>query len=152
MGAIVILHLGVVDIPYAGKTTTGDVAGFLEEKYNVMGTFASMHMPEIVEVVEISVTEAIDALMSGAPSTLDPFGSATQNIGSMFQNYIENEEIAQTGQSGVPTQAALDGVRTSLKKKKEIKGKAYRSRVRGTRRPSFDDTGLYRNSFRAWVD
>ncbi len=149
-----ILHLGVIDQPYNGKgsVSTGDVAEFLEAKYDVMGNFVGLHMPEIVQFVEISVGEALDSLLMGAPTTLNPFGQAAEDIKQIFTTYIDQEEIAQTGETGVPTQAAIDGVRTSLKKKKEIKGRKYRSRVRGTRRPSFDDTGLYRDSFIAWVD
>jgi hypothetical protein len=67
----------------------------------------------------------------------------------MFVTYLDNEEIAETGQAGVPTAAALAGVRTSLKKKKELKNPRKRSLGR---RPSFIDTGMYRDSFKAWVD
>ena len=150
-----LLHLGVIDVGYSDEkgTSTGDVAEYLEQKYDVMGNFAALHMPEIVESVEVSVAEAIEALMGGAPASLNPFGGATEDIKQMFGTYLDNEEIAETGQAGVPTQAALDGVRTSLKKKKENKNvKTYRSRVRGTRRPSFVDTGMYRDSFKAWVE
>lgn len=147
------LKLGVADVPYGtkGGISTGDVASILEDEYSVMGNFAALHMPGIAQAVEISVAEAIDALLMGAPSTLDPFGAASQDVERMFSVYLDDEEIAQTGQTGVPTQAAMLGIRTSLKKKKELKGKS-RNRIRGTRRPSFIDTGLYRNSFKAWVE
>jgi hypothetical protein len=156
LGGIVKLHFGVIDVPYAeaGGQSTGDVAEILEEKYAVMGNFDALHHDEFEELVAISISEAIENLVAGAPADLvKPFAQACTDIKSVFTQYLNDEEIAATGQAGVPTQAALDGVRTSLKKKKEIKNiKTYRSRVRGTRRPSFVDTGLYRDGFIAWVD
>lgn len=153
MGRVVKLHLGVIDLPYAGAgTSTGDVAEILESRYDVMGDFAALHLPGIAESMAISVSEAIDSLLQGAPATIDPFAGAMADIKKSFTQYLDDEEIVQTGQAGVPTQAALDGVRTSLKKKKEIKGAKYRSRIRGTRRPSFVDTQAYRNSFIPWVE
>lgn len=151
-----ILHFGVIDVPYAtaGGQSTGDVAEILEDKYAVMGNFDALHHDEFTELVEISVAEAVENLMAGMPTNLaKPFAQACGDIESMFRQYLDDEEIAATGQAGVPTQAAIDGVRTSLKKKKETKNiKTYRSRVRGERRPSFVDTQAYRNSFKAWVD
>lgn len=156
MGRIVKLHLGVIDVPYAAADgqSTGDVAEILESKYAVMENFDALHHDEFEELVAISISEAIENLVAGAPAgSVKPFAQACSDIELMFKQYLNDEEIAETGQEGVPTQAALDGVRTSLKKKKEIKNaKKYRSRVRGTRRPSFIDTGMYRDSFKAWVD
>lgn len=149
------LHLGVIDVAYAGEggVTLGRVATYLEDKYNVMANFAALHEQNIAQALEISVSESIEAVMMGAPVSIDPFAQAMQDVEQLFKTYLNDEEIAETGQEGVPTQAALNGVRTSLKKKKEIKNiKKYRSRVRGTRRPSFIDTGLYRNSFKAWIE
>lgn len=150
-----ILHLGVIDIPYATEgTSTGDVAEILEKQYSVMGNFAALHADEIQELVEISFAEAIENVLAGQPARLaKPMNQATDDIKNLFTEYLNDEEIAATGQEGVPTQAAKDGVRSSLKNKKEIKKiKDYKSRVRGVRRPSFIDTGLYRNSFKAWAD
>jgi hypothetical protein len=149
------LHLGVIDFPYSeeASVTTGDVAEILEKEYGVMQHFASLHEPEIAEVLEVSAHEAIESILLGAPVIPNPFDSAMSDLQRMFNTYLDDEEIAQTGQSGVPTQAALDGVRSALKKRKEIKSpKKYRSATRGTRRPSFIDTGTYRASFKAWVE
>jgi hypothetical protein len=150
------LHLGVVEIPYAaeGGTSTGDVAEILEERYSVMGNFADLHHDEIQELVEIAFSEAIENVLAGQPAQIaKPMNQAADDIKNLFTTYLNDEEIAGTGQEGVPTQAAKDGVRSSLKNKKEIKKiKDYKSRVRGVRRPSFIDTGLYRNAFIAWAD
>jgi hypothetical protein len=50
VGVIVItLHLGVIDIPYEDEdTTTGDVAEYLEEKYQIMQTFFDRYSNEII--------------------------------------------------------------------------------------------------------
>jgi hypothetical protein len=150
-----MLHLGVFVESYNGAegVTTGDVAGYLEKKYGVMQHFADLHIDEIAEVMTIGVQEAIEALMQGAPARANVLEQPMTEIKLMFDNYLSNEEIVATGQSGVPTQAALMGIRTSLKKIKELKNKrTYRSKIRGSRRPSFIDTGDYRDSFHSWVE
>lgn len=158
------LHLGVIDLPYMqpptvkkvakakrgrknrpttsqpGTQSTGDVAQWLENKYDVMQGFFDLHEKEIVHSLENSIAGALESLVMGAPPSLDPFGTAMGEIEKTFKfKYIENEEITSTGASGVPTQAALDGVNHRLKG------------GRGARRPSFIDTGLYQSSFRAWI-
>ena len=151
MGDLVILHLGVIDIPYATDgTSTGDVAKWLEDKYSVMGNFAALHADDIQEFVEIAFAEAIENVLAGQPAQLaKPMNQATDDIKALFATYLNNEEIAETGQEGVPTAAALAGKRTSFKKMKELKKPRRRAL---TRRPSFVDTGMYRNSFKAWTD
>jgi hypothetical protein len=78
--------------------------------------------------------------MQGAPASLNPLGTATSAIEAQFKNYLDHEDIVQTGAPGVPTEAALKGVNHRLKSKK------------GTRRPSFVDTGLYESSFKVWSE
>jgi len=150
------LHLGVVDIPYrangpiksgkkkprfnAGATTTGFVAQILEDKYSVMQNFADLHMNDIAELLTIGMAESVESLMQGAPPSLKPFGQPESEIGQLFRTYLDQSEIRQTGQPGVPTEAALKGVNHRLKNK------------RGPVRPDFIDTGLYQASFRAWID
>ena len=37
---MITFHLGVIDLPYEDEnTTTGDIAEYLEEKYQIMQTF-----------------------------------------------------------------------------------------------------------------
>nr|WP_245168508.1 hypothetical protein [Enterobacter roggenkampii] len=39
---MITFHLGVIDVPYEDEnTTTGDVAEYLEEKYQIMQTFST---------------------------------------------------------------------------------------------------------------
>jgi hypothetical protein len=155
------LVLGVIDFPYVAAkppkvvterkakaalakagpdtTTTGKVAAILEAKYAVMGNFVALHQIEIAELLSISMAETLEALMQGAPLTIDPFGAAMSETAQLFRTYIDDEEIAQTGQDGVPTKAARNGVSSRFKDQE------------GGRRPSFQDTGLYESSFVAWV-
>lgn len=142
MGAQLILHLGVIDIPYAGElgTTTGDVASFLETKYGVMQRFFDLHENDIATVMTDGLRNTIEDIVAGAPATLDPYGTAMNKIGQEFRVYIDIEEITKTGVPGVPTQAALIG-----------KSKRFK-RQRGPRRPSFIDSGDYQQSFSSWVE
>lgn len=145
------LHLGVMDGSHGDTETIAEVAQYLEDKYDVMQNFFDAHAGDIADDFAKSFAIAIEDMMSGLPVG-NPFNSATSKTEARFQKFIDLAEIEKMGIEGVPTQAALDGVRSSLKKKKEIKGRKYRSKVRGTRRQSFFDTGLYMNAFKCWVD
>ena len=135
-----ILHLGVMDVPYAtaGGTTTSDVAVWLENRYHVMETFFRLHGTEVAADLEKSLSDALDSLLMGAPPGIAPFGAGTSQIEQRFRDFITNKEM--DGATGVPTLASLEGVSKRFKRK------------RGPVRPSFVDTGLYENSFRAWLD
>jgi hypothetical protein len=158
------IHLGVIDIPYqkissnkvpqakkgklnkpikvaTGEQSTGDVAQWLEKKYDVMQGFVDLHIKDIAQMMTDSVQGSIESLMQGGSPRSNPFGSATAKIEKMFKfQYLDKEEITQTGATGVPTQAALNGVNHRLKSR------------RGPARPSFIDTGLYQSSFKAWIE
>lgn len=138
-----ILHLGVIDIPYAHDqhgTTTGDVAGYLERRYHVIDRFVSLQYDGIADALADSFAGSMENIMMGAPADVNVFGTAEGDVKEMFNRYIEDEEIVQTAAPGVPTKAALMGVNHRMK------------RARGPRRPSFRDTGLYVNSFTVWVE
>ena len=148
-----VLHLGVIDLPYvtapkrrqrkasAGTKTTGDVAGWLENKYHPMEIYYETHKQDIFAAeIEKSLEGALESIMLGAPPTLDPFGSATSAIEDGFKKFLTNKEMETLGYPGVPTQAAIEGINHRLKLR------------RGPRRPSFVDTGLYLASSKAWVD
>lgn len=157
-----ILHLGVIDIPYArppakrprrraktiaGTQTTGDVAEWLENKYHVMEIFFETHKDDVVApALENSVQGAIESLMMGAPIALDPFGSAASAIEDRMKQFIVMGEMDAMGYPGVPTQAARD----------RASGKRRSSRFKNRRATgaavSFYDTGLYESSMKAWVD
>jgi len=148
------LILGVVNIPYgdtpskrkknkkAGVTTLS-VAEILEEKYHIMQHFWDKRGDKIADDLAKSYLNALKSRMMGAPTTLDPAGSALSQTSTMFDKFISNREIEKMGIAGVPTKAAKRGVNHRL---------AHPFAKDNPRRPSFDDTGLYKSSFRAWLE
>lgn len=135
------LHLGVTELPYAHEgLTTGDVAGFLEDKYHVMEVFFETHQKEIAGYLGESLKGALETLMMGGPGGLQ-FSSAGEDIKARFREFLYMKEMDALGYPGVPTKASLKGVSHRFKNKRGTPG-----------RPSFIDTGLYENSFTAWVD
>ena len=80
----------------------------------------------------------LDMLM-GAPPRTDPFAAGTSAVEQQFKSFIGAKGL--DGDPGVPTLASLRGVSHRFKNRRGAPG-----------RPSFVDTGLYLNSFKAWVD
>jgi hypothetical protein len=142
-----VLHLGVAVLPYrskgkkAGALTTGDVAGFLEAKYGLMAAFYRVHQSDVAKAIENSLGGALESLLMG--QTIDPWGRAMQAIQQEFKDFISSKEAERVGIPGTPTKAALAGVNPRLKHP-YARGNA--------RRPSFRASGMYMNSFRAWMD
>ena len=149
------LHLGVIDVPYAqapskrrrrkvraGTQTTGDVAGWLEDRYHVMEHFWNLHADDVVQALEGSLQGAIDNLLMGAPMSVSAFGQAETAIEDRFKRMLAERELDVLGFPGIPTGAAQRGVSHRHK----------RPNVRRGPRPSFIDTGLYQASFKAWVE
>jgi len=135
-----ILHFGVIDIPYADDAiSTGEVAEILEQDYQVMEGYRDLHLNAIAQSLENSLAGSLETLMMGGQVT-NPFNSAMSSIEQGFRHYLDMEEIAKLGRKGVPTKAALKGASKRFK------------RFYGARRPSFIDTGLYQSSFKAWVE
>ena len=155
------LNLGVADIPYtyvtagAPPVTTGDVAGWLENKYHVMEIFAEEVGSEaIARAFERSAGLALEAVLSGAPvGSVTPYASAETEIEEAFRQFLSLGIMEGLGYPGVPTQAALDGVSHRFKSKLNRVSRKQRAAgvTKGVRRPSFIDTGAYEQSFRAWV-
>lgn len=135
------LVMGVVEVPYddTGKTT-GDVAGYLEDKYGVMQTYWDRHGQEIGDALASSLMGALESVAMGGPPTLDPTGTAMSATKHGFTNFITLKEMDALV-PGVPTQASLDGVSHRFKGKKGAPG-----------RPSFVDTGAYVGSFKSWIE
>ena len=147
-----ILHLGVVDVPYAnrpgrrrkvsGTQTTGDVAGFLENRYHVMEHFFQLYQDQIGQDLADAMQGALENLFAGGPASAPPLTGATSKIEDAFKNMLATKELERLGYPGIPTKAALRGVSHRFKR-------PYQRRAA---RPSFIDTGLYQASFKAWVD
>lgn len=164
------LHLGIIDIPYAGPSyfkapkgkalgrakrgkaaaiaaaatviTTAQVATILEAKYHIMETFFELNEDHIADQCASSVKDAIDALLMGAPPALDIFGDATAAITADFKMFLSNKGMDATSTPGVPTAAALAGVSHRF---------LHPYAKRGSR-PSFIDTGLYQANMISWID
>lgn len=148
-----ILHLGVVDIPYAnGAETTGDVAERLEDYYGVMGGYVELHLPEIAQGIEDALAGSLESLMMGAPVTSTPFASGVAKIEQGFRRYLDEEEITKLGRRGVPTKAAMQGISHRFKNPRLSAKNKRKGLKRNPPRPSFIDTGLYQTSFKAWVE
>lgn len=135
------LHLGMLVQSYGGRSlkTTHDVAEILESKYGVMAAYYRVHGKDVAAAVENSLAGALEALLMGG--VVDPWGRGMQAIETSFQNFILSREAERVGIPGTPTKAAMRGVNHRFK----------HPYARRAARPSFRDTGLYVNSFRAWV-
>ena len=138
------LHLGVRDVPH-DQLGTGDLAQILEQEYGVFAGYVELHGQDIMKSLLGGIDTAMKEIGAGNTAVLtgefDIFGQATFEIAKGFQEYLNLEEIAQLGRPGVPTKAALQGIRSHKKNKGS-----------GERRPSFIDTGIYQNSAAAWVE
>lgn len=133
------LHLGVVDQNYTDHTesiSTGEVADLLEEKYHVMEIFFDMHKKDIAGYLEDSIAGAIENTLGGA-KVVNPFSSATGKIEKKFRDYIDSQE---------------HGIQ--LKKHKAPKAGARKKRqyVKVKEVTSFIDSGLFRGSFKSWIE
>lgn len=154
------LVFGVVDVPYqnarskrqrkvrAGTVTTGDVAGWLENKYHVMESFWELHKDEIVGDLENAIVGSFESLMMGAPPSLDPFGSGTSKAEDRFKQFLSTGEMDHLG-IGLPTQAALD---RASGKRRSARFKKRRGKPSGGAPVSFIDTGLYQTSAKVWIE
>lgn len=163
------LHLGVIDVPYTdpaeapakrkarlGKAlpkpakpkgpsenkTTGDVAEILEAEYGLIEAFFDNKELEIGAFLEDGISGALESLLMGAPTSLDPFGEGTAKIEEAFKDALSTREAETWGIDGVATEAARKGVNHRLKHPYAKENK---------RRPSFIDTGLMQASFKAWI-
>ena len=145
------LNLGIIDVPYtdhdgdASGTATGDIAGWLEEKYHIMRIFYEMHSDEIADYISGEVEGQLENILVGGRTTDGVLkiniDGAMGNIESRFRKFLDAREMEGVGYPGVPTKAALDGI-----------NHRFKNPYTGKRRPSFIDTGLYQKSFKAWVE
>jgi hypothetical protein len=167
MARDITLHLGFVSTPYMSDTiaapmrsarteearkkrrsfkktmTAEKVSGILESSYNIVNQFSEKYGEEIGEIIRDGVELSIIDILPGGDREYKPISNRmiqymkpkTREIEKLFREFLDNEEAEG---SGIPTKAAMLGVR--------------RGRKRGGRRPSFVDTGIYRASFRAWAD
>ena len=152
------LNLGVIEVAYSdasggGAKTTGDVAQILEDKYHVMMTFYETRKDKIDDWLAGSVADAVDILVSTGRNVM-PTLEAEQKIETEFRAFLDANEMGTLSflseaereyflaNSPAYTGAANAGVSHRKKNPYAKKNKP---------RPVFVDTGLYQDSFRAWV-
>lgn len=137
------LILGVVDVAYSGKgKTTGEVAQILEDKYHLMEHFFELHGQEIADAATESLKDFFEDQLAGSRRNYVSFKDAESTIETMFRKMIDSRELDSLGYPGIPTKAAQRGVSHR---------RAHPYAKRGPR-PSFFDTGLYEQSFKAHIE
>lgn len=171
MGSIVtVLHLGVVEIPYAfnvpkalrrvavrvrkgvapvkidaarrGGETTGDVAEFLEARYHVMQHFWDRHGQEACDALAQDMMDDFEDMASGRNVEAPTFAAATSTMHKAFNEFIDKREMDGLA-PGVPTEAARHGIKHRF---------LHPYAKDNPERPSFFDTGTYMSAFTAWVE
>ncbi|HHE5967920.1 TPA: hypothetical protein ACPE2G_000286 [Citrobacter braakii] len=136
---MITFHLGVIDLPYEDEnTTTGDVAEYLEEKYQIMQTFFDRYGNDIADLMSKDLAASLENMFAGAPPPKDPLAESMSKVHDLFVGFLDNTEM--NGLPGVPTRRALEGISKRFKSGKGPKP-----------RPSFIDTGTYQGAMRAWV-
>ena len=155
------LVLGVVDQAYSdassGVKTTGEVATILEDKYHVMMTFFETRKEQIDALLADAFSEQVQMMFGQSGYGGNAMVEATENINQLFREFLDANEMAHLVASlttseldyymgatgGAFTGAGSRGV-SHRKKKPYAKQNAAR--------PAFIDTGLYRSSFRSWIE
>ncbi|EHW9509514.1 hypothetical protein K3M34_005041, partial [Salmonella enterica] len=106
---MITFHLGVIDVPYEDEnTTTGDVAEYLEEKYQIMQTFFDRYSNDIADLMTNDMATSLENMMAGAPPARDPLAESMSRIHDLFVAFLDNTEM--NGLPGVPTRRALEGI------------------------------------------
>ena len=137
------LNLGVVDVAYTdgdGATTTGDVAGYLENQYHVMRIFLEENGDFIHERITNSVVGAIESIAQGNRVPKLDLKPAMGEIEERFRDSLDSGELHRV----LPQNHQVsDATLKTSSRKKVIK--------QDESRQAFIDSGLYQASFRAWV-
>ena len=137
------INLGFEDRPYAQKhitptrrkfqtgkygkgTSSAQVAEMLEEFYGILESFVEEEST-ISDVLEDEFADRIDSVMAGVPYDKSNMDKRLKGVEEAFKTMLNMEMLHTRGR--VPTAAA-----------------------QRENRKSFIRTGLYRSSFRAWVE
>lgn len=154
------LVFGVVDISYSdasggAATTTGHVAEILESRYHVMETFYVAREDKIADSLADSLSNAIADVVSGARRNSDPFQDGMRDIEREFRDFLDANEMSRivAGLSEGES-AAFDWSKTFSSAANAGVRSRFKNRTGNDRspRPVFVDTGLFQESFRAWVE
>ena len=134
------LHLGVNDVPEWNGVPLFEVAKILQEEYGLFQAFFDDQGQAIADAYADSLNHSLNRMMEGK-RVVNVFSEGNSKTQGLFYEFINSSRIEGMGIPGVPTQAALKGINHRKKKP-----------TTGTRRPSFLDTGILRNNFRAWME
>jgi len=136
------LKLGENEANYTyGNTnrTTVQVGKILEKRYELFSTFLEVCGQDISDGLAEGMAKRIDALIEGkAKSPENPYAGLGLSVEKRFRKFLNTYEAERVGIPGTPTKAAKKGI--------NHRGKA------NYRRPSFIDSALLRDNFRAWVE
>lgn len=122
---------------YGEGKNSAEVAKELEERYELVDTFYLGIEEDLAFALEEFYEEEIETIMMEKPPKKIPSDKMTKKIEREFRQYLQKEE------HGIHTLAAQRGVSHLLPQPYSRKNRP---------RPSFIDTGLYMQSFRAWVE
>lgn len=142
------IHFGVLVVPYKdekGKpelTTTGEVATKLEYRYNVMQVFFDKYQNEISEIVMFEMLAVFENVALGMPIE-NAYMINLSKVDTLFNQYLDKDEWQTI--TGRTIKAAQAGHSKRFKDRFNEKG------LRGPR-PAFIDSGLYEDSFKAWIE
>ena len=152
-----ILNLGVLDVAYGdahggtGATTTAEVATILEDRYAVMGTFYELYKTEIGEMLAGSVADAVDVLVSTGRHVI-PTLEAEQRIEAEFRAFLDRDEMSKLAAGLSEGEAARFRTFSAAAQAGVSHRKKHPYAKKNKTRAAFVDTGLYRQSFKAWVE
>jgi hypothetical protein len=173
---VIILHLGVNDIPYApgpiaprrivarrrkggkietgtrpaaGQQTTGDVAEMLEAHYHPWEVFYTLNEQKIADDFANAMSNQLTDLFAGSPPSSNPFAAAESAIEAGFKRFLSNQEMDALGIPGVPTKASGN---TPFRKGGINHRLKHPYAKDNPPRPSLIDTGTYQANARAWVE
>jgi len=125
------------------------VSNILEDKYGILEFFNEKYSGLIETMISSrfeDLAEEVLARPQGRQYTIAKMSNimkpVSKDIEKMFREFLDKEEMNASGNAGIPTGAALLGIRHGIGSKT----------LKGVPRPSFIDTGIYRASFRCSVD
>ncbi len=137
------LHLGVFVQGYKERgTTTADVADILEAKYGVMEHFWGKYGQRIADDVVGNLNEFIGGINNPHAKGTKIFNDSMSQTEKRFKYFLSSKEAERVGIPGTPTKAALKGVDHRL---------AHPYAKSNPRRPSFIDSSIYQENFKAWI-
>ena len=133
------LHLGEDESETYGdkaNTTPGTVGSILEAKYGLYSAFFDYCSSEITGYLEEAMAKRLDSLLSRDDLSRAILEEVGTRIEDRFRWFLTSYEAESLGLPNTPTGAAMAGT-----------GRKPVHR----RRPSFVDTDLLKDAFRAWI-